>query len=267
MSICIGLYLFEHRQGQLVKEVEKATDSDDLRLSRQKIKTMLLLQRTTLVFTLLSFSCTLAFGQPFAEGERAMSKGVHSSFLVDFGIGEADDIADLWIDYQKDFDARKPKKRNDAGEYFGDNAEIEAISDNTIDIYSTVKSKKPAPGAVVTIWFDLGGAYLSSGSHPDRIEGTRNWLQGFRNYVLKEYAEEALEAEEDELNDMEGALKDARKGQEDIEEEIKDLEKELTALKKQLGSAQKETEMKAEAVNKQKQVVEQAKAKTKALKN
>lgn len=214
---------------------------------------------------MISLSGALAFAQPFAEGERSMSRGVHSSFLIDFQIGEAEDIADLWIDYQKDFDARKPKKQNKAGEYFGDNAEIEAISDNTIDIYSTVQSKKPAPGATVTIWFDLGGAYLSSASHPDRIEATRNWLEGFRNYVLKEYAEEALEAEEDKLKDMEDALEDARDEQEDIKDEIKDLEAELAALKKQLGSAQKETEMKAEAVNKQKQVVEQAKAKTKSL--
>jgi len=232
----------------------------------KKTKTMLHLKQNMLVLALLTFSFGMALGQPFAEGERSMSKGVHNSFLVDFQIGEADDIADLWVDYQKDFDARKPKK-NDAGEYFGDNAEIEAISANTIDIYSTVKSKKPAPGAIVTIWFDLGGAYLSSATHPDRMEGARTWLEGFRNFVMKEYAEEALEAEEDKLKDMEKALKDTRKTEEDIAEDIKDLEAELAELKKKLGSAQKDTQMKAEAVNKQKQIVEQAKAKTKALKD
>ncbi|MEQ8706184.1 MAG: hypothetical protein RIC19_19790 [Phaeodactylibacter sp.] len=227
---------------------------------------MLLPKQMTCALLLSVLSFGTAMGQPFEEGERSMSKGVHSSFLIDFQIGEADAIADLWVDYQKDFDARKPKP-NKAGEYFGDNAEIEAISDNTIDIYSTVQSKKPAPGATVTIWFDLGGAYLSSATHPDRMEGARNWLQGFRDFVLKEYAEEALEAEEDKLKEMEKVLKDARKTEENVAGEIKDMEKELAELKKQLASAKKETEMKADAVSKQKQIVDQAKAKTKSLKN
>ncbi len=204
--------------------------------------------------------------QSFSEDVRTMSKGQHASFLVDFQIGAAEDIADLWVDYQKDFDARKPKP-NDAGEYFADNAEIETISDNTIDIYSTIQSKDPAPGAVLTVWFDLGGAYLSSERHPERIGAAQSWLAGFRNLVAETYAEEALEAEEDKLDDLEDALKDARKAQEDTAEEIEELEEELAALKKQLAAQEKDTEMKAAAVNKQKQVVDQAKTRIKNLKD
>mgnify|MGYP006280074955 FL=1 len=204
--------------------------------------------------------------QPFSEEVRTMSKGQHASFLVDFQIGEADDIADLWVDYQRDFDARKPKP-NDAEEYFADNAEIESISDNTIDIYSTVKSKDPAPGAVVTVWFDLGGAYLSSKRHPERIAAAQEWLQGFRGRVLKKYAEDALEAEEDKLDDLKDALKDARKEQEGFAEEIEEMEEELAALKEQLAASKKEAELKAEAVNQQQKIVERAKSQVKTLKD
>ena len=45
------------------------------------------------------------------------------------------------------------------------------------------------------------------------------------------------------------------------------MEAELAELKKRLGSAEKDAQMKAEAVNKQKQIVEQAKARAKSLKN
>lgn len=212
---------------------------------------------------LLCFSYSQA--QVFSEAVRPMSQGNHNSFLVDFRIGETEDIVDVWQDYQKDFDARKPKKNRKTDEYFADDAEIESISDNTIDIYSRVQSKGKAGGATVTIWFNLGGAYLSSERHPNRMEATQIWLRGFKNRVLQKYAEEALEAEEDKLDDLEDELKDLAKEKKKAEKEIADLEKALEQAKKKVAATTEAVGTKKEAVDQQRKIVEKNKKEVKKL--
>jgi len=204
--------------------------------------------------------------QVFSEANRPMSQGNHNSFLIDFRIGEADDIVDMWQDYQKDFDARrKPKKNRKTGEYFADNVEIEAISDNTIDIYSTVEGKGKAGGAIITIWFNLGGAYLSSGRHPERMEATQAWLQGFKNRVLQNYAEDALEAEEDKLDGLEDELKDLEKERKEAEKEVAELEEALNEAKAKVKETIEAIGAKKEAVQQQRKVVKMNEKKVKDL--
>jgi DNA repair exonuclease SbcCD ATPase subunit len=209
--------------------------------------------------------CFTAAQAQFSEAIRPMSQGNHSSFMVDFRIGEADDIVDIWQDYQKDFDARKPKKDKKTGEYFADNAEIEGISENTIDIYSTVQGKGKAGGAVVTVWFNLGGAYLSSDRHPERIEAANEWLQGFKNRVLERYAEEALKAEEDKLDDLEDELKDLQKEKKKAEDDVADLQKALEEAKAKVRSTIEAIGAKEAAVEQQKEIVKMNKKKVKKL--
>jgi len=221
--------------------------------------------------TLMAASCLLFLAgtvqaQNFSEAKRSMSQGEQPSFLIDLQIGNTDVVEDLWQDYLKDFDARKPKQ-NRSGEYFADNAEIESISNNTIDVFATIEGKGKAEGVLLTVWFNLGGAYLSSEQHPERMEAARIWLQGFETLVLRSYAEEALEAEEDQLDDMEDELKDLRKEREDAEEEVEDLREaleEAKALEEQKAQA---VEAKAEEVELQREVVKRSKKKVESLKN
>lgn len=215
--------------------------------------------------TIALLLCFIAAQAQFSEAVRPMSQGNHSSFIIDFRIGEADDIVDIWQDYQKDFDARKPKQDRKTGEYFADDAEIEGISENTIDIYSTVEGKGKAPGAVVTVWFNLGGAYLSSSRHPERVKATNEWLQGFKNRVLEKYAEEALKAEEDKLDDLEDELKDLRKEKEKAEEDVADLQKALEKARAKVSSTIEAIGAKEAAVEQQKEIVKMNKKKVKKL--
>ena len=205
--------------------------------------------------------------QVFSEVTRPMSQGNHNSFLVDFRIGEAKDITDIWQDYQKDFDARKPKKNRRTDEYFADNAEIESISDNTIDIYSTIAGKGKVGGATVTVWFNLGGTYLSSERHPERMEATQAWLRGFKNRVLQNYAADALEAEEDKLDDLEDELKDLEKERKDAEKEVAELEEALNAAKAKVKETIEAIGAKKEAVQQQRKVVKMNEKQVKELDN
>lgn len=214
---------------------------------------------------LLLFFATTMNAQQFAEAVRPMSQGDHNSYMLDFKIGDADNIGKLWADYQKSFKTKKPKEDRKTKEYFADDATISSISDNTIDIYSTVKDKGTSAGAFVTVWFDLGGAYLSSSRHPDRIEAAKTWLQGFQEVVAKEYAAETLKAEEDLLKNMEKELKNLEKDKDSATSEIKDLEKALEEAKANLKTAEKAVSTKQEEVNKQSEMVKSAKQKLKKM--
>ncbi|TXB67577.1 hypothetical protein [Phaeodactylibacter luteus] len=219
-----------------------------------------------MLFILWGLSPALFAQTAFSEEPRPMSQGAEPSFLLDFRIGQAEDIADLWADYQKGFKAKKPKLNKETGEYLTDNARIETISNNTIDIYATISPKGEAMGAVVTVWFNLGGAYLSSERHPDRMPGAYAWLEGFRNKVMYEYAEEVLDNQEDLLKELEKGLSDLKKEEEKAKENVADLEAELAEAKKAAQAAAQAVAGKKAEVSKQEQQVQLAKEKVNSIK-
>ena len=193
-----------------------------------------------------------------------MSRGENNSFTIDFNVGNADAIADLWVDYQKDFKAKKPKLDKKANEYFADDARIDKISDNTIDIYSKV-ARKSDKGAVLTIWFDLGGAYLSSNRHPDRIAGAREWMAGFEQVVKAAFAKEALEAEEAMLKDLGKEMKDLEKEKENAAKIVEKLQEELEAARRRVAEMDAVLGTKQQQIMEQEKAVEAAKAKVKKM--
>ena len=223
--------------------------------------------RYLLTISLMTLTVVFLNAQTFAEAKRQMSKGTKNSYVLDFQIGEADDIEDLWLDYQRDYDADKPKQARKSDEYFANDAEIGSISANTIDIYSTVEDKGKAEGAVITVWFDLGGAYLSSEQHPERVGAARDWLQQFRQRVLRTYAKEALERERDQLEDMRDELKDLRKERDDAAEEVEELQEELAEARKKVDSTTKKIAEQERVVEQQQAVVERNQSKVDELRN
>ena len=214
--------------------------------------------------SILLISAAILHAQAYQEGPQRMSRGENNSFTIDFNVGNADAIADLWVDYQKDFKAKKPKLDKNANEYFADDARIDKISDNTIDIYSKV-ARKSDKGAVLTIWFDLGGAYLSSNRHPDRIAGAREWMAGFEQVVKAAFAKEALEAEEAMLKDLGKEMKDLEKEKENAAKIVEKLQEELEAARQKVAETDEALGSKQQQIMEQEKAVEAAKAKVKKM--
>ena len=217
------------------------------------------------LFSILFTSSFALHAQSYPEASKLMSRGENKSFTIDFNIGDAATIADLWVDYQKGFKAKKPKLDKKTNEYFADNAQIDKISSNTIDIYSKVASKA-GKGAVLTIWFDLGGAFLSSNRHPDRIPGATEWMAGFEQVVKAAFAKEMLETEEAALKDLEKELKGLEKGQQDAANEVEKLMKELEAARQKAAEMDQSVGAMQKQIMDQQKLVEQAKAKVKKMK-
>jgi hypothetical protein len=212
--------------------------------------------------SLFVLAAALLFSLPasaqYLEALRPMSKGSQNSFqLVYTGI-KASDLEQVWTDYLKET-ARLKKTSRDrkSGEIFGDDATIPSISKNTIDLYAVASQE--GDKALLTIWFDLGGAYLSTSAHADRMADAKAWLDGISAKVQLHQDKEQLKAEENLLKAMQNELKNMDKEQKQLEKEIAKIEQELAAARQKMTDLDgRRRQKEAEAAQQEKLIKEAA---------
>lgn len=217
-----------------------------------------------LTCALLLWGVSMALAQMPQEGRRTMSLGTNNSFAILIDGLDAKEVEKQWDEFLKINKAPKPRKDRKSGEIFTDDASLPAISANTIDLYATV-NEKDKTSAEIVIWFDLGGAYLSSMDHADRIEALQKWLGEFTLQTRVRKVELELEAEEKKLGDMNKEFAKLAKEQESLEKTIADAEKKIQEAKKGLevnASAQQNAKS---GIEEQQKVVDKVKDKLKRV--
>ena len=195
------------------------------------------------------FFVSSSFGQVM-EAEKAMSKGENNALIVTLPDTDVKVVAKEWEKFMKSYKAKvKGVKKSD--EVFSDNAKLESISDNTVDVYSLVTQK--GDDTKLSVWMDLGGAYLNSSDYPEKYENAKKLLHDFSGIVSKTYIANMLQMEEKKMKDLEGTLKDIDKSQENSE---KDIEKYLEKIEEEKANIEK---AKSDRVDAQKSVVKKVK--------
>ncbi len=212
------------------------------------------MQRFILLFT-LTLCYSMLFGQS-KEGVRMMSQGQKNSFTVTYENGSAKDLADSWTKFMKKYKG-KTKKLKKTEEYFTDNAVIKEMSTNTVDVYSTFIQNGDYVDMVV--WFDLGGAFLSSEQHPDAIPTLTKMTDEFGNIVKKAAIEEELKEQETVLKKMSNEFDGLVKDKENLESDIVKFEQKIEEAKKKIEENLVAQERKTEEINGQQKVVEKVK--------
>ena len=153
----------------------------------------------------LAFSClNLMSAQDFEEGEISMNLGVNNGFTLDLADYDYKFTSSTWRDYLKEFKG-KTKKIKRSSELFTDDATISYLSSNTIDLYSKVD--KSGGGSTLEVWFDLGGAFLSTEVHEEAAEGVALFMDGFKKKLNVESIKLELNSEQKELKSLESKLK------------------------------------------------------------
>ena len=109
---------------------------------------------------------------------------------------------------------------------------LKALSKNTIDIYAMSKPIKDSIQLIV--WFDLGGAYLQSGMHPEAFQEAKKMIQDFGLSVSKAMIEDMLDSERKKLETLNSDLKDLAKDKKNYEDEILSLEKKIKEAKQKI---------------------------------
>ncbi len=213
-------------------------------------------------FIFLTFALFFSLGSSFAqddlsnysfnpqlkEMDRLMSKGQKNSYSIIIDGLSKKDIDKAWNKYLKDHDS-KSKWNKSTKEYLADNAKIEEISDNTIDVYSQlIESGKRVE---LIVWMDLGGAFLSTYDHPEKAKYGEAFIIKFATEMEKKRVDDFRKQQEDKLGDLQGNLKDMKKDQVKLEDDIKDYEKKIEEARGKIAEnvanqAKKEAEIKAQ---------------------
>ena len=163
------------------------------------------------------------------EGDKLMSQGSKNALTLDMPKTTAKFAEKLWKDYTKQFkgDTKKDKKSD---EWFTDNAMIAAIGGaNTIDMYA--KFAESGDATTMSLWVDLGGAYVGSKDFKDKYAEAEKIMSDFSLLVQKEQTKIQLEDQADGLKKLE-------KQQRGLEKDKKSLDDDIISWKKKIEKAE-----------------------------
>lgn len=209
------------------------------------------------------------------ETTASMSAGSNNALIIDLEYTDAEKVLDEFEKYVEDFKAKAKKKK---GEIFADNAQVKNIGgNNTIDIYA--RAEKGEMKSILTVWFDLGGAYLSSKNHTEKYGEAEKWLKEFAKRMVKRGIEDELKAEQKKAELLADEQKNLIKEKEkldrsivDGEKEIKEMEAKIAQTKLNIDKAKQDIitnldkqKVKATDLEKQKESVKKVEVKLKGL--
>jgi len=214
---------------------------------------------------LFTFTMIDAQSVQIDESMKSMSQGQQNSLTVTLENISQKDAEKAWIDYVKDFKGGKTKKDKKSKEIFTDNTTIKDLSANTVDVYAI--TNESGENVILTVWFDLGGAYLNSTDHVEAYAKSERLLNSFSNKVIKAQIKDNLDNEEKSLKKLNGNLKDLTKDKKNLEDDIEKYKKKIADAEKELAqNASDQTAKKAE-ITTQEGVVETVKTQLKKIKD
>jgi len=192
-----------------------------------------------------------------SEGGKPMTQGTNNALTVTLNGISVSDAEKIWKNYIGPFDG-KSKYNKKANELFVDNASIASVSPNTIDLYS--KAEKVGNDVNFSVWFDLGGAYLSSIAHPDRYPAAVEVMKGYLREISRFKTNEQLKEEEKKLDKLNSSLKDLTRDKEGYEKDIKKAEDKITESKSKIDQNIKDQAAKQAEIDAQRSVIDKVKS-------
>lgn len=220
------------------------------------------MKKVTLFLAFMIFSIAATFAQ-VEEGAASMSKGSENAFSLELRSTNQKDVEKAWEKYIKGFKG-KVKKDKKSGEIFSDDSRINDMSTNTVDIYATVAPS--GENTTLTVWFDLGGAFLNSSMHSDKVSIAKKMLNDFSMSVSTAQVEEQLKEQEKVLKGMEKDQKGLEKDKSNLENDIKKFEQKIAEAKEAITKNLEEQKNKKVEIESQKKVVSEIKTTLKKMK-
>ncbi len=188
--------------------------------------------RTTflsLILLTLSLSVFSQYNvQPYDSQDAFGPIGTQECIVVKIYDRPADKVISDW--------KRLMKKKHDAKvevtgmETFADNAEIESVSDNTMDVYSKVVMTTNGY-LEFKVAVNLGGAYLTRAGHPSKHAAMSVFVGQFALKQTQEGITIAIEKEEDVLKDLQKEKTKFNKNIESAKKKITGYEKDIAEQK------------------------------------
>ncbi len=216
------------------------------------------MRKITLLTFIFALSASFAFGQLIKEGKNSMSKGTYNSLSMELRKTVQKDVLKEWEKFVKQYKGKVEKEKKST-EILANNSVIKAMGDNDLDIYADVK--QVGENTELTVWFDLGGAFLSSNEHPQKYAVAENLIMDFALTVSKGILEDQLKEEEKVLKAFENEQKKLVKDKERYEKDIEDCKATITERENDIVKNKSEQKSKKEEIEAQMERVKAVKAK------
>lgn len=199
------------------------------------------------------FSFAQLSAQSVVEAPQTMSKGSNNAFQVLLPTISTKDAGKEWKSFMKDYKG-KPKYDKKTGEWFSDDAKLEEMSENDVDVYATFVEK--GDNTMMTIWYNLGGAYLSTELHADKVPLVDKMVNRFI-YTSEVMTGAMVEMAEKQLNKLQDSLTSMEKKEADYKKEIEAAKAAIAQAEKNIKESQTEqATVKVEIKTKEKEVNE-----------
>ena len=213
-----------------------------------------------MLFLLISTALT---AQTSTE-RKTMSEGVYEAIVIQIPDLDQKTVGSLWADFTKDFYGVRSKYNRKTKEYFSDDADIAGIGlGNTFDMYASIEER--GNGTEVSVWYDLGGAYLSSREHGDRHLEAEKMLLRFGLEAAKEKIRLDIKAQEKALSGLQGDLKKMENDKGRLEREIEKAQEAIARAEEGLEQNAQDQENKNVEIKAQEELIEATKRKLKDL--
>jgi Skp family chaperone for outer membrane proteins len=215
----------------------------------------------TLLALIFCFSVSLAQVQ---EAEKPMSTGVENSLNIVIPDAKKKDVEKLWKKYVKPYKG-KTKKSRKTGEIFTDDATIPELSANTVDLYA--KITEVGDEVMFSVWFDLGGGFLSSYSHPDRYSAGEKVMLFFALEVSGKVISDELKEDEKLLKKKEKELAKLKKENTKLHQSIENYKQKIKEAEAAIKQNEANQANKEAEIAQQREKVEATNRRLEAVKN
>ena len=220
--------------------------------------------KNSIRLTLFLFLATaLSLQAQISEESKSMSDGIQNALVLELPNTSKKFVGKLWKKYLKDFKGGKSKKNKKQNEIFTENIKITEISDKPIDLYSRIT--QIGDDVELSIWINLGGAYLSSTAHPKEYLEAEKFLMRFALDVTKEKIKIEIEEEENKLKKLEKTLKKLKRANDNYHREIEQAKEKIKKAEKNIEDNEADQENTQELIEEQKQAVLRVKKKLEDL--
>lgn len=206
-----------------------------------------------IIFSVLFFNVFSINGQ-ITEQTKSMSEGVQNALVLNLPDTNDKFIDKLWKKYLKEFKGGKSKKNKKENQIFVDDIKIPAIAgSDPIDLYT--RTSEIGDDVELTLWVDLGGAYLSSSDHPEEYLEGEKLLMRFALEVTREKIKIEIESEEDKLKDYEKTLKKLERANDNYHRDIEQAKEKIKKAEANIEENNEDQENTNKLIEDQKEMV------------
>ncbi|MDA3910372.1 MAG: hypothetical protein PF448_03315 [Bacteroidales bacterium] len=194
------------------------------------------------------------------ETNSKFDKTSRPALMVEIPYADQSNVEKEWKKLMKDYNPEKFKSRK---EMFADNATIDRLSENTVDVYAKVDEKKDIVTLFVAV--DLGGAFLSS-SDGDKMQVMKGIVRDFAVNFVKNVYDEKIKEQGKNVEDLQKELKNTKDNKDHLEKEIESYQEKIENNKLEIENLTKSIEDQNKKLKDEEKVLDEIKKEASKIK-